>query len=166
MTNTIEGNVIDYLKNNAPLNLAKFATKFLNIRYQETDLQEGVSGFLRQTEENSSVYEIVVNRNDGPKRKRFTIAHELGHFFMHKHLISRSLQPAYRAEIGTMKKNDLIKDFHEIEANRFAASILLPEQIVRQKYAEGMRVNEIADYFEVSYMAAGFRLDNLGLNRN
>lgn len=165
MTQQFEGNVIDYLRDNAPLDLVKFATNKLGIKYSEQDLDKGVSGFLRQTEENSSVYEIVVNQNHGPKRKRFTVAHELGHFFMHKHLISRSLQPAFRAEAGTMNKNDLIKGYHEVEANRFAASILLPEDKVKEEYDKGKRVAELAKYFNVSEMAVGFRLDNLGLPR-
>lgn len=164
MTQQFEGNVIDYLRDHAPLDLVHFATTKLGIKYSEQDLDNGVSGFLRQTEENSSVYEIVVNKNHGPKRKRFTVAHELGHFFMHKHLISRSMQPAFRAEAGTMNKNDLIKEYHEVEANRFAASILLPEEKVREKHANGMRVSELAAYFNVSEMAVGYRLKNLGLS--
>lgn len=162
MTKNVEGNIIDYMMSHARVDLIQVAER-LGIRYKEENLEEGLSGYLKQLDNNSATYEIVVNACHSSKRKRFTIAHELGHFFMHKHLISRSAQPAFRAEAGTKKKNDLIKPYHEVEANRFAAAILLPEKLVREKFDEGMNINEIAEFFDVSATATGYRLKNLGL---
>ena len=50
-----------------------------HIEVLEAELYD-ISGALRRE---GNGWKIYVNRQDSPQRKRFTIAHELGHYFLH-----------------------------------------------------------------------------------
>src|ERR1700733_6050088 len=55
----------------------------LGIQITRDDVDDELSGFLyRETESDRTV--IGVNKNDPPRRQRFTIAHEIGHFLLHE----------------------------------------------------------------------------------
>ena len=108
---------------------------------------------------------IVVNLSESPMRRRFTIAHELGHFILHKD--SNTLY-AHRDMVNTLE----LKNSIEAEANYFAANILMPEELVRYaiedieeqslgRAPEFLLIKEIADRFAVSEAAAKVRLKQL-----
>ena len=105
-----------------------------------------------------------------PRRQRFTIAHELGHWFLHPgrpYTVDSTIRVNRRDDLSS-----LATDREEIEANAFAASILMPEDLV-QAAAQivgsiGARtakeaIVRLANRFEVSEDAMSFRLHNLGL---
>ena len=80
---------------------------------------------------------IIVNSLHHPNRQRFTLSHELGHFEMHMEEIG--------AEVHVDKKflafardgnSSLGSDRKEIEANRFAAELLVPQQLLIQDYSD------------------------------
>lgn len=97
---------------------------------------------------------ITYNPYEYPTRQRFTIAHELGHH----------LQGDWRAPRDT-SANMFSRDPSEIGANAIAASLLMPENIVRQVvYGEGISdVNRLAEIFDVSTQAMTYRLMHLGI---
>lgn len=67
----------------------------------------------------------VSNAEKYEPRVRFSIAHELGHFFLHKHqkaLFSCSSDDMYKWVVPGI----------EVEANTFAANMLMPESIFRK----------------------------------
>lgn len=95
-----------------------------------SDLDErgdSVSGFVR-VNPRSGQPEIVINANESFARQRFTIAHELGHIFLHwkwipgKALDSTLAEITFRHQL-TYDGEDIIR---EKEANEFAAELLLP----------------------------------------
>jgi Zn-dependent peptidase ImmA (M78 family) len=94
-----------------------------------------------------------------PRRRRFTIAHELGHLVLHARaraatVYCRQVQPS----------DATTSDAIEREANHVAAELLMPETLVRAAVAAGdVSSVQIADRFEVSEPAAAWRLFNLGL---
>lgn len=110
---------------------------------------------------------LLVKQSDPPARKRFTIAHELGHYFLHlngqdgqfvdgeANLFRRTPAPA---EETTPQRRQ------EIQANLFAAALLMPEELVRQQWPLLRSVEEMAKLFNVSVPAMGFRIDQLGLD--
>jgi Zn-dependent peptidase ImmA (M78 family) len=51
----------------------------------------------------------------------------------------------------------------EIEANWFAAALLMPEELVRERWAENPSVIVLARMFNVSQEAMGYRIDALDL---
>lgn len=104
---------------------------------------------------------IVVNENHHPRRQRFSIAHELGHLFLHE-----------GAEIFHRHEFHRPNDSHEVQANYFAAEILMPAEAVRDE-ASKVKVDMLTDRsvlllarrFDVSVAAMTARLERLGLVR-
>jgi Zn-dependent peptidase ImmA (M78 family) len=100
-------------------------------------------------------YAIVLHGDTGERRRRFTIAHEIGHFVLHPgrpHMERGGLV----SEAGRLE---------EREADAFAAEILMPEPLVRQAvYEHGPDVARLADRFLVSKKAMQLRLRFLGLS--
>ncbi|MGI6295813.1 MAG: ImmA/IrrE family metallo-endopeptidase [Armatimonadota bacterium] len=94
-------------------------------------------------------------------RRRFTLAHEIGH-----HLLGRRIQPGSRLfffDTSQMRRSSL-----ERACDRFAALLLMPEPWVRRYYAElasnpENRVQIMAGRFEVSSWAMKRRLTELQL---
>lgn len=95
---------------------------------------------------------IYVKQSPNISRQRFTIAHEIGHYVLHGHL-----QRAFRDEFSAQGFN-----VHEIEANRFAADLLMPAHWVRA-YARYENTSELAERFQVSHQAMRIRVSGLGL---
>ena len=92
--------------------------------------------------------------SDGPLRHRFTIAHELGHYFLHSR---QGKVPMVAGRDGTNRRV-------EWEANWFAAAFLMPEDAFREaarKY--GTDPLRLAGQFLVSVEAAAVRMQILGL---
>ncbi len=129
------------------------------------ELGEDVSGLLAIKDGKGT---IGYNITEPKVRKRFTIAHELGHFELHKELnnlfvdkqfIFRSQNSPASVEHKTM----------ENEANYFASCILMPTNEIRKilettdidlMTEEGIRV--LAKKFEVSTIAMSLRITKLG----
>ncbi len=98
---------------------------------------------------------IVVNSRQPSTRQRFTVAHELGHYYL-RHKRSSFAEPG-----GASRQ--------ERDAECFAANLLMPAAWVRRywrTYAANPenRVSLLADLFEVSRAALKVRLKELGLN--
>lgn len=97
---------------------------------------------------------IYINSSIPYKRQAFTISHELGHYLLHE---GKEQETFYRRD---MFKFDDDKT-QEQEANWFAASLLMPNQLVNHYCKIFNTVQEIADVFMVSYSAAYWRLKHL-----
>jgi Zn-dependent peptidase ImmA (M78 family) len=111
---------------------------------------------------------IGVNSLHHPNRQRFTIAHEIGHMILHKG-VEMHVDRAYRVNLRDDLSSQAV-DPEEIQANRFAAELLMPEHML----IEDLRGQEIdfeneADLrrlslkYQVSLQALTLRLTNLGL---
>lgn len=97
---------------------------------------------------------IYVNEHDTLARQRFSIAHELGHA-----ILGHGSSPR-RNNISYSKDNYLWK---ENAANRFAASLLMPEIAVRTLVEQkNMFLNDLCKEFDVSQQAMTIRLEELG----
>lgn len=108
-------------------------------------------------------------------RRRFTLAHEIGHFCMHR----SSNTTTFVDTKGTMNRSESYWDKHEFEANNFAADLLMPAKLIRSigkqviaKYksdnnAERMPLSlfkdKMAVEFNVSSVAMDYRLKNLNI---
>ncbi len=101
---------------------------------------------------------IVVNMNEPETRRRFTVAHELGHYV---------LGHGERPRDGTRQFSALNSDPIEAAANRFAAELLMPYKSVLELVTEKgiTSVSRLADIYKVSEIAMKYRLKNLGLIR-
>lgn len=122
----------------------------IEIRY--VSLPKATSGILNQ--ENGK-WIMSINRDDNPKRQRFTLAHELGHYILHKNK-NDSFEDSvfFRGEDKTSI---------EYAANIFAADLLMPKEKVRFLILNGTKVvKDLAEAFDVSIPAMKFKLTELG----
>jgi IrrE N-terminal-like domain len=105
-------------------------------------------------------WEIWVRRDEPAPRRRFTVAHEIGHHLLHSDGATVLCRPAdVEAAAGDERAR-------EREANRFAAELLMPEALVRAAAdADGPDPIALARRFDVSDVAMGFRLVTLGYLR-
>jgi Zn-dependent peptidase ImmA (M78 family) len=113
---------------------------------------------------------IGINANHAPTRQRFSIAHELGHLLLHQ---GRAMIVDRAARVNLRDTtSSLATDTEEIEANQFAAELLMPAAEVEQElrrlptkrweYREDV-TSVLARTFGVSQQAMSHRLVNLGL---
>ena len=106
---------------------------------------------------------VFVEQSDPPYRKRFSIAHELGHHFLH--LMEDGEIVDKRADMfrerSPQREEWSQNRFREIEANWFAAALLMPEEFVRTEWEANPNVSTMAKIFNVSEEAMGYRLDAL-----
>ena len=150
----------------APVDVSRIA-KHLNIEVRKEFFVGSLSGVLMRR---SGDTVVAVNAGDPPKRQRFTMAHEIGHFALgHKgdvfvdHTIMNRRDARSSAAI----------DSQEIEANAFAAELLMPTRMVLDKVNKILAadpeisqeeiVASLAQAFNVSEQAMNYRLINLGL---
>ena len=125
--------------------------KEMGLKLSKTaEWSNGLSGMIRLEE--GGVYRIIVNANHSQHRQRFTIAHELAHFMLHKPLIGDELtdDALYRSGLS----NGV-----EMEANAMAADILMPRaEVLRFKRDRDMTSTSMAEKFDVSQSAMDIRL--------
>jgi Zn-dependent peptidase ImmA (M78 family) len=99
---------------------------------------------------------IFVNRAHAVVRQRFTMAHEIGHAVLHER---------EGKNIVDFRKTMLSSDRNEMEANRFAACLLMPEAQFRSAFvSRGGDMKRVATLFGVSEDAAVYRAKNLALS--
>jgi predicted transcriptional regulator len=92
-------------------------------------------------------------------RDRFTIAHELGHYFLHHRAPDQHLVGERTSMFTRLGRN-----IPETQANVFASNLLMPAAEFRAAFEEmGKDLVAVADRFEVSYPAAKVRAEFLGL---
>jgi len=154
---------------NAPVPVDEIAERLgIQIVYEPFDGE--LSGVLYR--EGQDVI-IGVNASHPSNRKRFTIAHEIGHFLLHKgneiH-IDRNFRLNFRDNSSSTATNR-----EEIEANAFAAALLMPEQWVMNSVLEKIEtgkdllhdedeleaLTDLANHFRVSKQSLLIRLGKL-----
>lgn len=135
------------------------------------DLGEDVSGILHMK---GGAANIGYNPNESKLRQRFTIAHELGHYFLHREddKIFVDNENYYQSIMfRTTKQLNLSKaDYQrEKDANAFAAALLMPQTLMQKelkKYngfdmSDNSMITDLAKKFEVSIPAMSYRIINL-----
>lgn len=107
---------------------------------------------------------IAVNKRHPRVRQRFTIAHELGHAVLHS-----QQTPLFVDDLQILRRERGHHNPQEMQANRFAAELLMPEEKIRHLvtaefdlYDEAY-IAQLARLFDVSAQAFSTRLLTLGL---
>ena len=128
------------------------------------DLDEELSGAIGFNAK-SRKFEIFVNRKKPQNRQNFTLAHELGHYFLHQEIIrsEETLIDGEDTDINLFRVDEGSSTQIEREANEFAADILMPAEFVNRAWEAIGNVEECAALFHVSIAAMSIRLERLGL---
>jgi len=147
----------------------KHIAKQLEARLVVDDLSSSsLSGFAYQ-KNNERI--IGVNVTESEERQRFTIAHELGHLFLHKNPVNYDQGGIMLFRNGHSSDGT---DRREVQANRFAAELLMPEADIRKDLAKEKTLDlmtdrdllrpfvvKMAKRYQVSEQAMSIRLTTL-----
>jgi Zn-dependent peptidase ImmA (M78 family) len=136
-----------------------------------TNLGEGISGVL--VTEGGRSY-IGVQKADHLHRRRYTIGHEIGHYYLRHHRealhVDREASVTFRAVSYRTTRSAPGSDPREVEANQFSACLLMPGRLVRReatRLVDGTladrHIPELAKRFCVSEAAMTIRLETLGM---
>lgn len=136
-----------------PADILKIA-RANDIDVYEGDLDKKISGAIK-FDNKTNKFEILLNKNDIKTRQRFTLAHELGHFFLHKEILKSD-----EIHIDIMFR---MPDEKEKEVDYFAGALLMNKTLLEKIYQNNKSITELAGIFEVSISAMTVRLDVLGL---
>ncbi|MDR2125293.1 MAG: ImmA/IrrE family metallo-endopeptidase [Prevotellaceae bacterium] len=135
------------------LNIEEVIKTFPDIELREESMQSNYSGYFRNV---NGKWIIGVNKLHHGNRKRYTLAHELGHYILHKDKNVDIVDTTF------FRNNET--DSIEYMANEFAAKLLMPEDKVRDFVDnQGIKnIGELAEKFEVSASAMKYRIISLG----
>lgn len=153
----------------APIRVEELPERF-GIRVRSEPFDGDISGMLYRDADGKRAV-IGVNAKHSSHRQRFTIAHELGHYLLHRGrpmIVDKTVRVNRRDQTSSMAT-----DREEIEANAFAAELLMPRKLIDRESRKILKehpaisdetlVDSIADTFDVSPQAMEYRLVNLGL---
>ncbi len=140
--------------------------KHLEAQVRYSPLDDEISGMIYIKD---GIPIIGINALHHPNRQRFSIAHELGHLCLHRGYVTTHvhvdkeipvLMRDAKASFGT---NEI-----EIEANRFAAELLMPASFLKETLSakkldidDEKSIEELAQRFKVSKQAMGHRISAL-----
>lgn len=154
-----------------PVNVRTLARKFASILHDP--LPGDVSGMLVPNPDGSKKWVIVLNKSHTQERQRFTLAHELGHILLHQYT-SPHADGAQRVRFRD-SQSATGTDREEVEANQFAAELLMPRELMLSKLrdlgidawdseratAVSSAIAKLARECQVSEQALLFRIANL-----
>ena len=132
-----------------PVSLAKIVS-YLGLTISTGHFEDdNIDGYYVKSEKT-----IYISSSAPLSRKLFTIAHEIGHFLLH----NKEREVFYRTDSLNI---DIQDQTEEQEANWFAASLLMPENYIREYWDDVQNIHEMALIFNVSQIAMAYRLKNL-----
>jgi IrrE N-terminal-like domain len=139
-----------------PVRVGKLAQD-LGLEVVLAGLSPNISGLIEPSQTAPSGFVIKVNKYESDERQRFTIAHEIAHYLLHRDHIKNGVidNVMYRSSLSSKK---------ETEANKLAADILMPNTFVLSEIAQlGGKRDDVAAIalarkFRVSTAAMRVRL--------
>ena len=163
----------------SPVPVEKLA-KMLDAQVRYAPFEGDLSGLIYRDDEDGETATIIgVNSSHAPTRRRFTVAHEIGH------LVLGHLDASKTGELHIDRKfpfkarnarSAQAVDPQEIEANAFAAALLMPAKALREDfkkfradaidyfdYEDDELASALAERYNVSLQAMIIRLTRLGL---
>lgn len=137
-----------------------------------------LSGYI---EKRNDKYIIGINKYHHIHRRRFTMAHEFGHYNRHRDFLEQNKNKHYEeiffetlytsvlkpeSAIGLQRGEFNMKDI-EVEANTFASQLLIPESELKKKLEELKEeksdgIKMLSEYFKVSPAAIDYRIKTMG----
>lgn len=145
--------VISRFQSQPPVDVEGIANAMGVNVWESGSLGSDVSGKLFRDPINggSSGYSILVNSADAFTRKRFTVAHEIAHFMLHRDLVGDITDDTfYRSSLTNAQ---------ETAANKLAAEILMPYLLIQSVIESGTNgIKALATIFQVSESAMKIRL--------
>jgi len=138
-----------------PVKVGAIAKAF-GLIVKSSTLPGNISGEIKETD---GQIVIRINRHDVKARQRFTLAHEISHFLLHRDLIGDGItdDALFRSKLPSAI---------ETEANSLAADILMPIHLlnINKKSKTDLKgealYESLAQDFEVSLTSLKYQLEN------
>jgi len=151
-----EAAIVKRFQASYPVRVGELASE-LGLTVTRSPLAPKISGLIQPSRTAMAGFEIRVNKYEIPERQRFTVAHEIAHYLLHRDEIGSGVVDTimYRSSLTSRK---------EVEANRLAADIVMPIEAVKQELQRlgGQCTDDVvevlADKFRVSVQAMKVRL--------
>jgi Zn-dependent peptidase ImmA (M78 family) len=144
----------------APVPIDRIA-RTLGVRVEYAPLENELSG-LAHVQDGLAI--VGINSLHAPNRQRFTLAHELAHVCLHR----EHLEQGVHVDRGSLRRDALASegvDPREIQANAFAAELLMPQFLLTEFLGDRTidledddMIQSLAKRFKVSEAALRFRL--------
>lgn len=162
LINNLTQDIVDLYNIQIPIqNINDVVTKLGGRIEESIDIDNMSDGSIRKQDNGFVIY---VSPFQSIERRKFTIAHELGHLFLHM---------GYRinSDLWNKQKNATYyragDSLMEYQANEFAAALLMPKKAYKEimdQYTIGnvVETDKVASYFGVSVSAASNRGKFLG----
>ena len=146
------GEILDRFQQSAPVDVLGIA-EALGLNVWEDDINPFSGKITRDLlHGGTSGYSVIVNSIESQPRKRFTIAHEIAHFVLHA-------DELLKGDIEETLYRGGLSDRMEVQANKFAAEILMPLLLIERLIEQGKTsIEELAYALEVSKSAMAIRL--------
>lgn len=162
LINNLTQDIIDLYNIQIPIQNINDVVTALNGRVEDSiDIDYMSDGSIRKQDNGFVIY---VSPFQSAERRKFTIAHELGHLFLHMGYKINSDLWNNQKNATYYRTGDSIMEY---QANEFAAALLMPKKAYKEimdQYTNGNEVetDKIASYFGVSISAASNRGKFLG----
>lgn len=146
--------------NSLPVNLSTIANKHNILIDTKDNFSKGVSGMLLRHGNSFGIMYSTHIKNKG--FQRFSIAHELGHYFLEGHIdhILPDKNSVHNSSAGFISG-----DFYEMEADHFASGLLMPDNLIQpiiKKTPPGLfTIKKIAESCETSLVSSAIRYTSL-----
>lgn len=146
-------NIITIHQTKTPVQIIPIAEELGLGVYSVDGWPDNLSGKLQKDKESKSGFSIYANKNHSQQRRRFTIAHEIAHFILHRHLIEGD------GLIDDALYRSGLSNAIEASANEMATDILMPWHLVNKSINDGTTtIDTLAHEFNVSNSAMAIRL--------
>lgn len=132
-----------------PIDLEEIA-KSLGLKVEYFPFSDEISGLLKK-----EMGIVGINETQHPKRQRFTLAHEIGHYVL-GHNINHT------EDLIDDNATNSLSDI-EREANYFASVLLMPKKHMSEATKKGIELTNLSHDFQVSEQALTIRLLELKL---
>lgn len=140
-----------------PLDIQRVITEIFGVEIQLESMDRNISGYLEENPTKGK-WIIYLNQYDNPRRRNFTMAHELAHLVLEH---NSQLINGRKDEVILLRSDD--NDPIEREADDFAANLLMPKEDFAQAIEHGINTFEkLALHFGVSISAIKYRAYKLG----
>lgn len=146
--------IVDQFKATLPVDVFGMAGA-LGIRIQTADLPN--SGTMTRV---GKQWLVTINAKDGQQRQRFTLAHMIGHYMLHRDLMSKGVHIDRLYGNPSDNPSAPLTPAHEAQANRFAVETLMPLAQLRKR--KDIPIKDMAAQFGVSEQALTIRLKSIG----
>lgn len=151
-----EAEIVRRYTSSFPVKVGELANE-LGLKVVRAPMPPKISGLIQPSADAPAGFEIRVNKYEMLERQRFTVAHEIAHYLLHRDDIGAGVVDSimYRSNLTSRK---------ETEANKLAADIIMPARVVSRELERigdirtDEAVEELASIFRVSVPAMKARL--------